>query len=59
MTPEQKARNAIDEKLAESGWIIQNMEEFNPAAALGVAVREFHTDSGPKSIKLLSSMWLR
>ena len=46
MTPEQKARSVIDVKLAESGWVVQDKKEFNPAAALGVVVREFHTDSG-------------
>ena len=46
MTPEQKARNVIDAKLTESGWRLQDKDEFNPAAELGVAVREFHTDSG-------------
>ena len=47
MTPEQKSRSAIDIKLAASGWVVQNKNEFNPAAALGVVVREFRTDSGP------------
>lgn len=47
MAPEQKARLAIDKKLTEAGWLIQDKKEFNPAAALGVAVREFQTDSGP------------
>jgi len=46
MTPEQKARRVIDAKLVESGWIVQDNKEFNPAAAPGVAVREFRTDSG-------------
>ncbi|MCL1876064.1 MAG: hypothetical protein FWF87_07400 [Synergistaceae bacterium] len=47
MTPEQKARIEIDRKLTASGWLLQDKKEFNPAAALGVAVREFNTDSGP------------
>jgi len=46
MTPEQKARIEIDKKLIASGWALQDMSEFNPAAAPGVAVREFRTDTG-------------
>ena len=29
MTPEQKARKKIDEKLIMSGWVIQDMKELN------------------------------
>ena len=47
MTPEQRARQAIDRKLTQSGWVIQNMNRLNPIAALGVAVREFPTSTGP------------
>ena len=47
MTPEEKARQTIDEKLIQSGWAIQNMKELNLSAALGVAVREFPTSTGP------------
>ena len=47
MTPEQKARRIIDEKLLTSGWIIQDVKRLNPNAAVGVAVREFPTDTGP------------
>jgi type I restriction enzyme R subunit len=47
MTPEQKARIEIDKKLGASGWLLQDRADFNPAASHGVAVREFHTDSGP------------
>ncbi|MDR1916606.1 MAG: hypothetical protein LBQ58_08545, partial [Synergistaceae bacterium] len=47
MTPEQKARVEIDRKLIASGWTLQDKKEFNPAAASGVAVREFATDTGP------------
>ncbi len=47
VTPEEKARQVIDKKLVEAGWILQDMKEFNPNASLGVAVREFATDSGP------------
>ncbi len=46
MTPEEKARLIIDQKFIQSGWVIQDMNEFNPIASLGVAVREFHTNDG-------------
>jgi len=48
MTPEAKARKAIDKKLLDAGYVLQDMKtSFNPAASLGVAVREFQTKSGP------------
>ena len=47
MTPEQKAREIIDKKLEQSGWIVQDMKLLNLFAGLGVAVREFPTSTGP------------
>ncbi len=47
MTPEAKAREVIDERLAAAGWSVQDMKALNLGAALGVAVREYPTDSGP------------
>ena len=47
MTPEQRARQTIDTKLEQSGWIIQNMRELNITAGIGVAIREFPTSTGP------------
>ena len=53
MHPEAKARQIIDKKLTNSGWLIQDYKgEFNPAASLGVAVREFPTSSGPADYML-------
>lgn len=46
MTPEEKARRIIDEKLCQSGWIIQDMNCLNLAVSLGVALREFPTSTG-------------
>ena len=46
MTPEEKARLVIDEKLKQSGWVIQDIKELNLSTALGVAVREFPTSTG-------------
>ncbi len=47
MTPEQKAREIIDKKLLQSGWVLQDVKSLNPMAALGVAVCEFPTSTGP------------
>lgn len=47
MTPEQEARIVIDEKLKMSGWQVQNVNQLNLLAGLGVAVREFSTSTGP------------
>ncbi len=47
MTPEAKARQRIDRKLEQAGWAIQDLKGLNLAAGLGVAVREFPTDTGP------------
>jgi type I restriction enzyme R subunit len=47
MTPEIKARQLIDQKLEQAGWVIQDMKALNLGASLGVAVREYPTDTGP------------
>lgn len=47
MNPEEKARLIIDEKLQQSGWVIQDMKKLNLTVSLGIAVREFPTSSGP------------
>lgn len=47
VTPEQRARQTIDTKLEQSGWIIQNMRKLNITAGIGVAIREFPTSTGP------------
>lgn len=47
MSPEQKAREIIDKKLQESGWVVQDVKQLNPAVSLGVAVCEFPTSTGP------------
>jgi len=46
-TPEQKARDNIDAMLAEAGWHVQNKDQIDFGAGLGVAVREYQTDVGP------------
>lgn len=47
MSPESKARQQIDQKLEQAGWIVQDMKQLNLGASRGVAVREYHTDTGP------------
>jgi type I restriction enzyme, R subunit len=47
-TPEQRARQIIDELLRDAGWVIQDYPAtFNRNAAPGVAVREFPLPAGP------------
>ena len=40
-TPEDEARERIDELLTASGWTVQNYRALNLSASLGVAVREY------------------
>ena len=47
MTPEEKARQQIDARLEQSGWVVQDLKKVNPMASLGVAVREYPTSTGP------------
>ena len=47
MSPEEQARQIIDQKLTAAGWTVQDMNGLNPSASLGVAVREYPTDTGP------------
>ncbi|WP_292913016.1 hypothetical protein [Nitrosomonas sp.] len=47
MTPEAKARQQIDLKFEQDGWVIQDMQQLNQSAGVGVAVREYPTDTGP------------
>ncbi|MBN2239892.1 MAG: DEAD/DEAH box helicase family protein [Dehalococcoidales bacterium] len=44
--PEERARRVIDSLLKAAGWKIQNLDELNLGAALGVAVREFPLKTG-------------
>ena len=45
-TPEERARETIDKKLAESGWVVQSREDINLSAGSGVAIREFPMHGG-------------
>ncbi|MFC1758307.1 DEAD/DEAH box helicase family protein [Planctomycetota bacterium] len=46
MTPEEHARQNIDQQLELCGWIIQDVSDMNIMAGLGVAVREFPLVTG-------------
>ena len=46
-TPEQLARENIDALLQAVGWLVQDYQHLNLGADLGVAVREYPTNSGP------------
>jgi type I restriction enzyme R subunit len=45
-TPEQEARDTIDQQLLQAGWLIQNRDEVNLSAGRGIAVREFKMADG-------------
>jgi type I restriction enzyme, R subunit len=47
VAPEQIARERIDRLLSDAGWVIQDRDQMNRNAALGVAVREFQLPAGP------------
>jgi len=46
MEPERKARAKIDVLLEAAGWVIQDRDQFDRFAELGVAVREFPLPEG-------------
>lgn len=46
-SPEQLARDLIDDKLRLSGWVIQNKSKMDFSASLGIAVKEYLTEDGP------------
>jgi len=46
-SPEQIARNKIDQMLEQAGWAVQDKDKINFSAAPGIAVREYQTDIGP------------
>ena len=46
-TPEQAARKNIDSLLTQAGWAVQDKEGIDFSAGLGIAIREYQTDTGP------------
>jgi type I site-specific restriction endonuclease len=45
--PEDKAREEIDRQLEATGWVLQDKDQLNLGAGVGVAVRNFSLPSGP------------
>jgi type I site-specific restriction endonuclease len=52
LTPEQEAREQIDEMLEASGWQVQTRQQMNRLAAPGVAACEFPLTTGEKALSL-------
>lgn len=46
-TPEQIARDRIDQMLTDAGWLVQAKDQVNLSASIGVALREVNTETGP------------
>lgn len=47
MTPEQRARVKIDALLVAAGWHVQDRDDLDLSAGVGVAVREYPLPAGP------------
>ena len=47
MTPEARAREKIDHKLVQAGWLVQDVKQLDLGAAVGISVREYPTDTVP------------
>lgn len=45
--PEQIARDQIDRRLVEAGWHVLNRNETDFRVGIGIAIREYPTDTGP------------
>src|SRR5690242_3989985 len=46
ITPEDRARQNIDQLLTGAGWVVQDRRKVDLSAGRGVAVREFPLKSG-------------
>lgn len=46
-TPEQAARDKIDQFLESAGWKVQKKKNIDLDAGLGVAIGEYDTDAWP------------
>jgi len=51
MTPEEEAREIIDDVLETAGWKVQDYRDLDLSASLGVAVREFPLKTGSSMAK--------
>lgn len=47
MPSEAQARQSIDQRLVQAGWLVQDRKALNLGAGVGVAVREYPTATGP------------
>ena len=45
-TPEDQARETIDDLLTQAGWIIQDPKQVNLSASPGVVIRNFPLQAG-------------
>ncbi len=45
-TPEEQARQIIDDALKQAGWDVQDIHSVNVRVARGVAIREFPLQAG-------------
>src|ERR1700674_5152358 len=45
-SPEARARQNIDQRLTDAGWLVQSREDANLNAGRGIAIREFHMKTG-------------
>src|SRR5919106_1119211 len=45
-SPEEQARQAIDDALQKAGWAVQDIQNVHVHAAKGVAIREFPLKTG-------------
>jgi type I restriction enzyme R subunit len=52
--PEELARKDINRQVARCGWQVQNRDETNLSAGLGIAVREFPMLTGEADYLLYS-----
>ena len=53
-SPEQIARDRIDDRLRAAGWHVQDKDALDFNAGLGIAVREYQTDIGPADYVLFA-----
>ncbi len=52
-TPKQQAREDIDEARQQAGWVIKDFFRLNPAAGVGMAIREFPLKKGQADYLLI------
>ncbi|HUA65159.1 MAG TPA: hypothetical protein VME24_04880 [Alphaproteobacteria bacterium] len=54
MTPEEKARQAIDGQLVACGWVVQAKDKVNLSAAKGIAISELSFSTGEPDYTLFA-----